>query len=142
MIWSRRQALIALRNNAASIRVACRHPAVILPVSSFGSGKPVDTFFNTRAYMDAPKFLREYVPCLRIQPPICARGKEAKERERERETERKKERKEEEEEEEKKEKKKKNTALAVECVIQPRTARLPVFDILCPARSLLHVRMV
>ena len=42
----------------------------------------------------------------------------------------------------KKKKEKKNTALAVECVIQPRTARLPVFDILCPARSLLHVRMV
>jgi hypothetical protein len=52
--------LDCVRHGARSIRVACRHSAVILPVST-ADGKPIDAFFNSRRFAKAPKFLKTCV---------------------------------------------------------------------------------
>ena len=53
-------ALVAVRSKARSVRVVYRKPAIIMPVSS-ADGKPVDTYLNSRAFLDAPKMLQEYL---------------------------------------------------------------------------------
>ena len=53
-------ALVAVRSKARSVRVVYRKPAIIMPVSS-ADGKPVDTYLNSRAFLDAPKMLQDYL---------------------------------------------------------------------------------
>lgn len=53
-------ALEAVRHGARSIRMVCRNSAMILPVSDH-AGTPVDSFFSSRLFVEAPNFLKQCV---------------------------------------------------------------------------------